>query len=168
MVMHGTPEFVAPEVVCYEPVDLATDMWSIGVICYILYVPGHFVCLMRVGLCLILCLLVRLSGESPFQGSTDAETLALVTAATWEFDPEFDDITDEAKDFICKLLQKEKRFTVHRIMLPPSPQSYGCIHVDVLLVSLSSSLPHTVSECPVSRLWLICGWPRPPVESQNP
>ncbi len=36
MVLHGTPEFVAPEVVNYEPVDLATDMWSIGVICYIL------------------------------------------------------------------------------------------------------------------------------------
>ncbi|KAM9487815.1 myosin light chain kinase, smooth muscle-like isoform 2-T2 [Clarias gariepinus] len=85
-VMHGTPEFVAPEVVGYEPVDLATDMWSIGVICYIL-----------------------LSGESPFQGSTDAETLSLVTAATWDFDPEFEDITDEAKDFICELLKKNKR-----------------------------------------------------------
>lgn len=36
MVMHGTPEFVAPEVISYEPVGLATDMWSIGVICYIL------------------------------------------------------------------------------------------------------------------------------------
>ena len=35
-VMHGTPEFVAPEVINYEPVDIATDMWSIGVICYIL------------------------------------------------------------------------------------------------------------------------------------
>lgn len=35
-VMHGTPEFVAPEVINYEPVCLATDMWSIGVICYIL------------------------------------------------------------------------------------------------------------------------------------
>lgn len=44
------------------------------------------------------------------------ETLALVTAATWEFDPEFDDITDEAKDFICKLLKKEKRFTEHHIL----------------------------------------------------
>ncbi|KAK2870357.1 hypothetical protein Q8A67_024749 [Cirrhinus molitorella] len=87
MVLHGTPEFVAPEVVNYEPVDLATDMWSIGVICYIL-----------------------LSGESPFQGNTDAETLALVTGAQWEFDPEsFDDITDEAKDFISGLLRKDKR-----------------------------------------------------------
>ena len=35
-VMHGTPEFVAPEVISYEAVGLATDMWSIGVICYIL------------------------------------------------------------------------------------------------------------------------------------
>lgn len=35
-VMQGTPEFVAPEVINYEPVCTATDMWSIGVICYIL------------------------------------------------------------------------------------------------------------------------------------
>lgn len=48
-VMHGTPEFVAPEVVSYETVDLATDMWSIGVICYILYVPERWlvVCVTR-------------------------------------------------------------------------------------------------------------------------
>ncbi|XP_053469942.1 myosin light chain kinase, smooth muscle-like isoform X2 [Ictalurus furcatus] len=97
-VMHGTPEFVAPEVVNFEPVDLATDMWSIGVICYIL-----------------------LSGESPFQGSSDVETLALVTAGTWEFDLEFDDITDEAKDFICKLLKKElgKRMSCEQALAHP-------------------------------------------------
>lgn len=35
-VLHGTPEFVAPEVISFEPVGLFTDMWSIGVICYIL------------------------------------------------------------------------------------------------------------------------------------
>lgn len=86
-VMHGTPEFVAPEVISYEPVNLATDMWSIGVICYIL-----------------------LSGESPFQGNSDAETLALVTAAQWEFDEEsFDEITDEAKNFISSLLNRDTR-----------------------------------------------------------
>ncbi|KAM9345915.1 myosin light chain kinase, smooth muscle isoform 1-T2 [Symphorus nematophorus] len=86
-VMHGTPEFVAPEVINYEPVCLATDMWSIGVICYIL-----------------------LSGESPFQGNSDAETLALVTAAQWEFDEEsFDGITDEAQNFISSLLNKDTR-----------------------------------------------------------
>ncbi|XP_061837955.2 myosin light chain kinase, smooth muscle [Nerophis lumbriciformis] len=86
-VMQGTPEFVAPEVINYEPVCLATDMWSIGVICYIL-----------------------LSGESPFQGSSDADTLALVTAAQWEFDEEsFEEITDEAKHFISSLLEKDPR-----------------------------------------------------------
>ncbi|XP_036945093.1 myosin light chain kinase, smooth muscle isoform X2 [Acanthopagrus latus] len=86
-VMHGTPEFVAPEVISFEPVCLATDMWSIGVICYIL-----------------------LSGESPFQGNSDAETLALVTAAQWEFDEEsFDEITEEAKNFISSLLSKDTR-----------------------------------------------------------
>lgn len=35
-VMQGTPEFVAPEVINFEQVTYATDMWSIGVICYIL------------------------------------------------------------------------------------------------------------------------------------
>ncbi|XP_048870922.1 myosin light chain kinase, smooth muscle-like isoform X1 [Brienomyrus brachyistius] len=86
-VMHGTPEFVAPEVISFDPVGLASDMWSIGVICYIL-----------------------LSGESPFQGENDAETLALVTGAKWEFDEEsFEEITDQAKDFISKLLKKNKR-----------------------------------------------------------
>ncbi|ROI15119.1 Myosin light chain kinase, smooth muscle [Anabarilius grahami] len=86
-VMHGTPEFVAPEVINFEPVGLATDMWSIGVICYIL-----------------------LSGESPFQGESDTETLALVTAAKWEFDEDsFEEITDQAKDFISSLLRKDVR-----------------------------------------------------------
>jgi serine/threonine protein kinase len=52
METFGTPEFVgkihrtyflfqyrvfsAPEVIAFEPVTLATDMWSIGVITYIL------------------------------------------------------------------------------------------------------------------------------------
>ena len=35
-VMFGTPEFVAPEVLAYEPVTTLTDMWSVGVICYVL------------------------------------------------------------------------------------------------------------------------------------
>ncbi len=34
--MAGTPEFAAPEVIKYEPLDFHTDMWSVGVIAYIL------------------------------------------------------------------------------------------------------------------------------------
>lgn len=37
-VLFGTPEFMAPEVVQYEPIHFATDMWSIGVITYVLCV----------------------------------------------------------------------------------------------------------------------------------
>lgn len=52
----------------------------------------------------------RLSGESPFQGNSEAETLALVTGAQWEFDEEsFEEITDQAKEFISSLLNKEPR-----------------------------------------------------------
>ncbi|KIH60674.1 hypothetical protein ANCDUO_09064 [Ancylostoma duodenale] len=34
--MAGTPEFAAPEVIKYEQLDFHTDMWSVGVITYIL------------------------------------------------------------------------------------------------------------------------------------
>nr|XP_005508262.1 myosin light chain kinase, smooth muscle [Columba livia] len=89
-VLYGTPEFMAPEVVAFEPVGFTTDMWSVGVICYIL-----------------------LSGESPFQGDNDMETLSNITAAQWDFEEEtFSEISQQAKDFICQLLQKDPR---HRL-----------------------------------------------------
>jgi len=36
--MFGTPEFVAPEVINYENISFATDMWSVGVVSYLLSV----------------------------------------------------------------------------------------------------------------------------------
>lgn len=35
-VLFGTPEFVAPEVVNFDAIGFGTDMWSVGVICYVL------------------------------------------------------------------------------------------------------------------------------------
>lgn len=35
-VLFGTPEFAAPEVVNFEKIGFYTDLWSIGVICYVL------------------------------------------------------------------------------------------------------------------------------------
>ena len=35
-VMTGTPQFVSPEVIKHDPISLATDMWSLGVITYVL------------------------------------------------------------------------------------------------------------------------------------
>ncbi|KAK3750419.1 hypothetical protein QZH41_016978, partial [Actinostola sp. cb2023] len=49
-----------------------------------------------------------LSGLMPFSGETDKDTLIKVAKADWDFDDEcFDDLTEEAKDFIEDLLQKE-------------------------------------------------------------
>ncbi|CAN0541042.1 unnamed protein product [Rangifer tarandus platyrhynchus] len=97
--IFGTPEFVAPEIVNYEPLGLEADMWSIGVITYIL-----------------------LSGASPFLGDTKQETLANITAVSYDFDEEFFSQTSElAKDFIRKLLVKEtrKRLTIQEALSHP-------------------------------------------------
>ncbi|XP_017891279.1 death-associated protein kinase 3-like isoform X2 [Ceratina calcarata] len=85
-VLFGTPEFVAPEVVNFDQIGYGTDMWSIGVICYVL-----------------------LSGLSPFMGDTDIETMANVTIAKYDFDHDaFAEISEDAKDFIQCLLVKDK------------------------------------------------------------
>uniref|UniRef100_A0A8R1TUF5 Protein kinase domain-containing protein n=1 Tax=Onchocerca volvulus TaxID=6282 RepID=A0A8R1TUF5_ONCVO len=85
--MAGTPEFVAPEVIKFEPIDFYTDMWSIGVITYIL-----------------------LSGISPFLGETLGDTYVAVEKGEWEFDDEaFESISDAAKDFISKLLIMDQK-----------------------------------------------------------
>ncbi|KAF1466417.1 Myosin light chain kinase 2, skeletal/cardiac muscle, partial [Spheniscus demersus] len=85
-VNFGTPEFLSPEVVNYEQVSYSTDMWSMGVITYML-----------------------LSGLSPFLGDNDTETLNNVLAANWYFDEEtFESVSDEAKDFVSNLIIKQK------------------------------------------------------------
>jgi len=53
--------------------------------------------------------LSRLSGLSPFLGDDDNETLNNILACQWNFEEEeFTDISDEAKDFITRLLVKSK------------------------------------------------------------
>lgn len=85
-VNFGTPEFLAPEVVNYEFVSFPTDMWSVGVITYML-----------------------LSGLSPFLGETDAETMNFIVNCSWDFDADtFKGLSEEAKDFVSRLLVKEK------------------------------------------------------------
>ena len=54
-------------------------------------------------------LFFRLSGLSPFMGDTDLETMANVTIAEYDYEDEaFDNISADAKDFIDRLLIKEK------------------------------------------------------------
>ncbi|XP_012991517.3 death-associated protein kinase 2a isoform X1 [Esox lucius] len=101
--IFGTPEFVAPEIVNYEPLGLEADMWSIGVITYIL-----------------------LSGASPFLGETKQDTLANISAMNYEFDEEFFGSTSElAKNFIRQLLERDKmkRLTIQDALNHPWIQS---------------------------------------------
>lgn len=50
----------------------------------------------------------RLSGLSPFMGANDPQTMANVTIAKYDFDDEaFNEISENAKDFIKKLLVKD-------------------------------------------------------------
>ncbi|XP_056377002.1 myosin light chain kinase family member 4 isoform X2 [Hyla sarda] len=85
-VHFGTQEFLAPEVVNYDFVSFPTDMWSVGVIAYML-----------------------LSGLSPFLGEDDNETLNNIIVSQFDFEgDEFQNISEYAKDFITKLLVKEK------------------------------------------------------------
>ncbi|XP_078043308.1 myosin light chain kinase, smooth muscle-like isoform X2 [Augochlora pura] len=85
-VLFGTPEFIPPEIISYEPIGTESDMWSVGVICYVL-----------------------LTGLSPFMGDNDAETFANITRADYDLEDEaFDAISNDAKDFISGLLVKRK------------------------------------------------------------
>ncbi|XP_041966709.1 death-associated protein kinase 2 isoform X1 [Alosa sapidissima] len=105
--IFGTPEFVAPEIVNYEPLGLEADMWSIGVITYIL-----------------------LSGASPFLGDTKQETLGNISAMNYEFDEEFFGSTSElAKSFIKQLLVKDtrKRMTIQDALNHPWIKSHQCV-----------------------------------------
>ncbi len=49
------------------------------------------------------------SGLSPFMGDTDLETMANVTIAEYDYEDEaFEKVSDLARDFIDKLLVKQK------------------------------------------------------------
>jgi serine/threonine protein kinase len=98
-VLFGTPEFVPPEIINYEPIGLKSDMWSVGVICYVL-----------------------LTGLSPFMGDSDVDTFSNITRADYDFDDDaFDAVSQEARDFIQALLikKKEHRLTAKECLETP-------------------------------------------------
>jgi len=103
----GTPYYVAPEVLNREYTK-SCDIWSIGVITYIL-----------------------LCGYPPFYGDTDNQIFDAVKKARFDFpSPDWDGISLSAKEFISTLLQPipSKRPTAaqameHQWMKEMTPQS---------------------------------------------
>ncbi|XP_064214163.1 obscurin isoform X6 [Tribolium castaneum] len=112
---YGVPEFASPEAVNGEGTGFGQDMWSVGIITYIL-----------------------LSGRSPFRGNDDRETLKNVQAGKWIFDEDWWlNISVEAKDFISKLLvyQSEGRMDVHAALRHPWLERADKIYSDEYRIS---------------------------------
>lgn len=95
----GTLTYAAPEILNKERYGKPVDLWATGVICYIL-----------------------LSGYPPFGGDTDYESYQSVINADYKyFSPEWDEISENAKDFIDHLLtiDPHKRMTVKDALKHP-------------------------------------------------
>ncbi|CAD8148972.1 unnamed protein product [Paramecium octaurelia] len=78
----GTPYYVAPEVISEPGYDLKVDVWSCGVILYILMI-----------------------GRPPFKGSNDIETLRLAKQGKWNTNNDrWIKLSDQVKDLISKMI----------------------------------------------------------------
>lgn len=83
----GNPEFAAPELIRGAPVSVATDMWSLGVLAY-----------------------VMLSGVSPFLDESPEETCINICRLDFCFPDEyFCNVSQVARDFVSSLLQQDPR-----------------------------------------------------------
>lgn len=94
----GDTEFCAPEMLNFDPVLPASDMWSVAVIMYIL-----------------------LSGVSPFYYEDERQVLQCVEKVTYTFCDAFDVVSTEAQDFIkkCFVRAPEMRLTAEGALKHP-------------------------------------------------
>jgi len=78
----GTPGYIAPEVLCMRGYDRQCDVWSLGVIVYIL-----------------------LCGFPPFYADNDAQLFKRIKAGDYKFlSPYWDKVSPAAKDFVTQML----------------------------------------------------------------
>ena len=78
----GTPQYAAPEILNGMPHGCEVDLWSLGVVAY-----------------------VMLSGFPPFYHDDESEMFKLIKRGEFDFpSPSWDPVSENAKDFIRKLL----------------------------------------------------------------
>lgn len=97
----GTPLFLAPEIVQEKNYNYKCDIWSLGVVCFML-----------------------LSGGSlPFPATSANELYAKVLKCKWDFEPKeaWTNVSDNAKDFLKKviLLKPSKRLNYDQLLKHP-------------------------------------------------
>ncbi|CAN0019104.1 unnamed protein product, partial [Phaeothamnion confervicola] len=95
----GTPGYVAPEILRGEPYGASVDMWSIGVIIYIL-----------------------LGGYPPFHDENQTRLFRKIKGGNFKFHPEYwGKISDDAKDLIkrCLTVDVSQRLTAAQAVEHP-------------------------------------------------
>lgn len=129
----GTPGYVAPEILRGELYDTKVDMWSIGVILFILLggMPTNFsnidthiyVIFKQVHDVFVLILfLIFFSGYPPFLETSQSKLFQKIKAGSFEFHAEYwDPISKDAKDLIASLLtvDPDKRLTADEALKNP-------------------------------------------------
>lgn len=95
----GTPGYVAPEILEGKPYGSEVDLWSLGVIAYIL-----------------------LCGFPPFYDENNAALFATIKSGVYDFpSPYWDCVSASAKDLIARLLvvDPKKRYTARQVLSHP-------------------------------------------------
>ena len=95
----GTPSYVAPEVLSGEKYGFEVDIWSCGVLLYVL-----------------------LCGFPPFYSDNDADLYKLIQSGVYSFpSPYWDNVSENAKDLIRKMLVVDptKRLTSEQVLSHP-------------------------------------------------
>uniref|UniRef100_A0A3B5PW26 Protein kinase domain-containing protein n=1 Tax=Xiphophorus maculatus TaxID=8083 RepID=A0A3B5PW26_XIPMA len=98
-IQYTTAEYAAPEIHQCDMVSTVTDMWSVGVLTYVL-----------------------LSGLNPFTAETNQQMIDNISNAAYGYDDEsFKQVSVEALDFTDRLMTKERkhRMTAAEALLHP-------------------------------------------------